>query len=620
MANRHWVGGTATWDGTAGTKWATTSGGAGGAAVPTSSDDVFFDGASGAVTVTTSGTATDVCNNLDFTGFTGTFSIASNTYVNVYGNLTLVSGMTLSGTNVGSRWQFLATATGKTITTGGKSMLKCVFDGVGGGWTWQDNITCTNQAGSGYSFDIVNGAVDFNGKTITGTTNGGGIYSSYSNVRSITFGAATVNLAGTFLWNITDTTNLTWSAASATFTSTAASTYIFSGGGLSYPATSFTGTLNACALNGANTFASLTLSGGANTTPVVSLGANQTVTGTFTSNGNSVINRMYINSSAKGTARTITAATVTCTNLDLQDITGAGAGSWDLSAITGGSGNCGGNTSITFTTPATQYWVPSGGTSTGTMSVTTRWANASGGTAGTGRSPLPQDTARIDANSIDAGSRTITNDKPRIGSVDFTGATNTPAWALGTSAASYFGSITLIAGMTLTGASATATYEGRSSSTITTGGLTWLKPLAIDCVNSVGTLTQGDNFASSSTFTATSGTFNSSTFTTDFTTVTCTLGTITIGAGGLDCTTLTKSGAGGAITIGGTSTASGAINLSGSGTVTINGNLTGSSTFQTTGCTLTGSNATLSFSGGSIVFPASGGGSTACNPIGGFIS
>jgi hypothetical protein len=41
MANRFWVGGTASWDGTAGTKWALTSGGAGGQAVPTSADDVY---------------------------------------------------------------------------------------------------------------------------------------------------------------------------------------------------------------------------------------------------------------------------------------------------------------------------------------------------------------------------------------------------------------------------------------------------------------------------------------------------------------------------------------------------------------------------------------------------
>lgn len=34
MADRYWVGGTATWDNTAGTKWSATSGGAGWASVP----------------------------------------------------------------------------------------------------------------------------------------------------------------------------------------------------------------------------------------------------------------------------------------------------------------------------------------------------------------------------------------------------------------------------------------------------------------------------------------------------------------------------------------------------------------------------------------------------------
>jgi hypothetical protein len=43
MAARYWVGGTDNWDGTAGSKWATTSGGAGGAAVPVAADDVFID-------------------------------------------------------------------------------------------------------------------------------------------------------------------------------------------------------------------------------------------------------------------------------------------------------------------------------------------------------------------------------------------------------------------------------------------------------------------------------------------------------------------------------------------------------------------------------------------------
>jgi len=77
MAARYWVGGAATWDGTAGTKWALTSGGAGGQAVPTSSDTVFFDAASGANTVTI-GSGTAICSTLTMTGFTGTLAFGTN--------------------------------------------------------------------------------------------------------------------------------------------------------------------------------------------------------------------------------------------------------------------------------------------------------------------------------------------------------------------------------------------------------------------------------------------------------------------------------------------------------------------------------------------------------------
>jgi hypothetical protein len=62
MANRYWVAsGSYDWH-TAG-NWSTTSGGAGGAGVPTSSDDVFFDGNGYSLCYVTSGTP--VCN--DFT-------------------------------------------------------------------------------------------------------------------------------------------------------------------------------------------------------------------------------------------------------------------------------------------------------------------------------------------------------------------------------------------------------------------------------------------------------------------------------------------------------------------------------------------------------------------------
>ena len=54
MADRYWVGGSGTWSST--TKWSATSGGASGASVPTTADNVIFDANSdaglGAITVT----------------------------------------------------------------------------------------------------------------------------------------------------------------------------------------------------------------------------------------------------------------------------------------------------------------------------------------------------------------------------------------------------------------------------------------------------------------------------------------------------------------------------------------------------------------------------------------
>ena len=154
MAARYWVGGTDNWDGTAGNKWATTSGGAGGAALPVAADDVFIDNknapnwaASTAYTlgsircplavangyfyeVTTAGTSaatepiwptvvgntvTDgtitwtcrlatvtkttnaTCLTLNFTNFIGTWTIANGIALNVTGTgatITLGSGMT----------------------------------------------------------------------------------------------------------------------------------------------------------------------------------------------------------------------------------------------------------------------------------------------------------------------------------------------------------------------------------------------------------------------------------------------------------------------------------------------------------------------------------------------
>lgn len=118
MADRYWVGGTDVWDSNPGTKWATTSGGVGGASVPTTSDDVYFDAASGTVTVTVVGTAPSLA--LNFTGFTGSIDSQAGTSPTllVFGNITLSATMGTFGDGFGVCRIF--PASNSTITSNGK--------------------------------------------------------------------------------------------------------------------------------------------------------------------------------------------------------------------------------------------------------------------------------------------------------------------------------------------------------------------------------------------------------------------------------------------------------------------------------------------------------------------
>jgi hypothetical protein len=162
--------------------------------------------------------------------------------------------------------------------------------------------------------------------------------------------------------------------------------------------------------------------------------ANQTVTNTFTINGNSLTNgrtqRGSISSNAYGTKYTITAGAVVATgNFDVQDIGGAGTANWDFSGIA--AGNCGGNTGITFRAPRTFYVVKAGTGSAGTyqdyMNV---WATTSGGIPADRYSnevPLPQDTIVIDNNSFSnpsTGNSWYFHNGNRTGSVDVSALTN----------------------------------------------------------------------------------------------------------------------------------------------------------------------------------------------------
>lgn len=89
MADRFWVGGTGTWNGTSTTNWSATSGGAAGASAPTNADRAIFDANSGTGTVTTDATA--VCQALVKDGASIDLVLGAN--LSMTGQLTLTAGL-----------------------------------------------------------------------------------------------------------------------------------------------------------------------------------------------------------------------------------------------------------------------------------------------------------------------------------------------------------------------------------------------------------------------------------------------------------------------------------------------------------------------------------------------
>lgn len=497
MANRFWVGGTATWNATAATKWATTSGGAGGAAIPTAADDVFFDVLS---TGTCTLSASSVCRSIVCTGFTGTISHPAATIFTIgdgtAGAFTLAAGMTYTLGNANtSALAFISTTTGNNITFAGKTCGNVEFNGAGGVWTLQDTVT----TGTGATITHTAGTLDTNGKTL----NIGKFNSNNSNTRTLTLGASAITCSGNNTpWTINTSTNLTFNANTSSITLTNTGGTTFAGGALTYNNVTISGG-GASSITKANTFANLTISGAAAKTDSIDFSANQTISTALTLSGNSAINRLLVMSSVIGTARTLTSSTLNViSNCDFQDITGAGI-TWNLAAVTGNSGDCGGNSGITFTTPANQFWV----SGTGNFSAS-KWFTTSGGIVA-GRVPLPQDTAMFDANSFTAGSQTVTMDMPRTGSMNWTGATNSPTFAMSSVAFTTFGSFTAISAMSLTGTQL-MTFAGRSTFTLTSAGKTW--PNGMQQTAPGGTVTLQDGMTRSSFLGVSAGTFAANNF------------------------------------------------------------------------------------------------------------
>lgn len=204
MAARYWVnGGTGNWNST--TNWSATSGGASGATVPGTSDDVTFDAAGDSNSLMNTGGGF-VINSLTVTaGYTSTLTLTTGT-VNINGNCSLGSAMTLTGTG-GIRVGYV-TNTSVTLNTNGTTIgcdltIGHASGSLGVTVTLQENVlvtgTFTFGQGSNTGDVIINsfniecqGDVTNNGASSTRVSRG-------TTTLSIT-GSANQQLSGTGLF------------------------------------------------------------------------------------------------------------------------------------------------------------------------------------------------------------------------------------------------------------------------------------------------------------------------------------------------------------------------------------------------------------------------------------
>jgi len=398
---RYWIGDGGNWSDTA--HWSDSTGGTGGFSVPSSADDVYFDGASfsaGAQVVALDVSAN--CLSLDFTGIDQTATLSSSlNSAYIYGDLTLAANLTWTFT--GTAYVYMKAVDSRNITTNGitPAFNRFYMDGVGGTWVNQDNFIC-----SGVNMYLTNGTWNTNSKTIT-------IYSLEhpSGVRNLILGAS---IFTTTQWNPSASGVLN-SFQCGTSSVTVINTFY---GGYTFYDVTFVSNFSGI-IYGDNTYHNMTMSG-STVACARRMYGNSIINNNLTiEGGNATTQRILIYSGTLGSAFSITVdpAKVTASNVDFRDIKFTNP--IDLSTITGNSGDCGGNSNITFTTTQTQFFKHTSGAVS--WSDSTKWFTATNGGGVAGRVPLPQDDVWFDANSFN-GVSTLTVDCPRIGrSLDMSG-------------------------------------------------------------------------------------------------------------------------------------------------------------------------------------------------------
>lgn len=215
MATRFWVGGTGTWDASTTTNWSASTGGAGGASVPGSSDDVTINASSGAGTITVNTNFTISSLTSGAMGMTLEFGTNNNSPT-----FTTISGPAWSNTGTGTR----------TINLGSGTFT---FNGTSNGNGGIDWGTTT-----GLTLGANTATFAFSGNTTTGRTMDFGS-STLSNLPSVTIAGNSSKGSWSILGSgamtipsltISAPSIIVWSTNSITIT-----TLVLSGGSVSSP-------------------------------------------------------------------------------------------------------------------------------------------------------------------------------------------------------------------------------------------------------------------------------------------------------------------------------------------------------------------------------------------------
>ena len=490
------VGAAGNW--TAGSAWI-------GGVAPTAADDAVIPLATTSITID----AGAICRSANFNTFTGTLTQGATGTLTIgdgtagLGNvaLNLPAGATYAP-NIASTISFISTsATQQTISvSSGYSLGNITINSASNG---NYAVTANMLVNIASIFTFTKGTLHLDGASDnSGLTHSFGFFQSGAGslTRALYLGASNITITSANqanCWAILSATGLTLTSGTSTITIAGANSNFNGGNGLTYyNLVMNAGGTSATYFGNGNVFNNFSFIGTAVKTDTLKVGNPFTVNGTLKIAGNSATNRVIVISDTIGTTRTITLGasatfrTAGTQHCDIQDITmtGGAANERDLSAITGLSGDCGGNTGITFTTTADQHWVND---ATGNWSDSTKW---------TSRVPLPQDNVYFDRSFT---SRTITMDMPRAGkTIDWSSASGTVTWA-NSVAPNIYGSLDLTNLTTLGAISFTVT--GRSSYTIKSAGKSFSSAFYIWGVN--GTYTLLDAFLNTGTLNINAGSF-----------------------------------------------------------------------------------------------------------------